>query len=191
VRVPPHARPRRARARAPPLAHAAPRAGRRAEAEAQVPIPADIQAAIDAGNVDEVTKLVASTPAELSKAQKKKCIKNAEIAAKKLAKGGGAAPPKPAGDAPPKAAKAKPGAAPPAPTAAGLPPVPTGGGQGLAGASEGELVAALLAHIEGLGLSADAVATLRANEAELASALSPIVAAQRNAAYTAGFGARV
>ena len=146
-----------------------------------------MQAAVDAGKVEEVTKLVAGPTCEaLSKAQKKKMIKQAEITQKKLQKGGGAAAaaaPKPA-----KAAgKAAPAGAAPTPTPA-LAAVPPSSGT-TAGASERALTAELLACVDALGLPADAAAALRAHEATLAAAIAPHVAAMRNAAYAQGFAA--
>ena len=143
-------------------------------------------AAVDAGKVEEVTKLVAGPTCEaLSKAQKKKMIKQAEITQKKLQKGGGAAAaaPKPA-----KAAgKAAPAGAAPTPTPA-LAAVPPSSGT-TAGASERAITAELLACVDALGLPADAAAALRAHEATLAAAIAPHVAAMRNAAYAQGFAA--
>ncbi len=145
-----------------------------------------MQAAVDAGKVEEVTKLVAGPTCEaLSKAQKKKMIKQAENTQKKLQKGGGAAAaaPKPA-----KAAgKAAPAGAAPTPTPA-LAAVPPSSGT-TAGASERVLTAELLACVDALGLPADAAAALRAHEATLAAAIAPHVAAMRNAAYAQGFAA--
>ena len=152
-------------------------------------MPPEIQAAVDAGNVEETTKLLATAPESMSKALKKKLLKNAEIAAKKLAKGGVPAAPKPAaaakGAAP--ATDAKPAAASkaaPAPVAA-----VQRSDQGIAGSDELELVTALLASAEALGLADDAVAKLRDNTAALALSISPHVGALRNAAYSSGFTA--
>jgi hypothetical protein len=159
-------------------------------------IPPEILAAVSAGDVELTTKLLASAPESMSKAQKKKLQKNAEIAAKKIAKGGAAAPsPKPAtadassaGAAPAKeAAPAK--AAAKVEKAKPPPPVPTGSDEGVAGANELELVTALLATAESLGLAEDALAKLRGNQAMLALSLSPYVCALRNEAYATGFNA--
>ena len=159
---------------------------RRAE-EGAANVPPEIQAAVDAGNVEAVTKLLESAPADMSKALKKKLLKNADIMAKKIAKGGGSAPPskpqgKPAasGEAPPKGSTMP--TAPP-------PPAPTGTGEGVVGAAEMGIVADLMQTIESLGLSEDAMAKLRANQASLGLAISPQVSALRNHAYTAGFTA--
>jgi hypothetical protein len=150
-------------------------------------VPPEIQAAVDAGNVEETTKLLAKAPEDMSKSLKKKLLKNAEIAAKKLAKGGGAAaaPSKPAADAG-KAAKQTPAAAAPTPP----PAAPTGSSEGVVGDAERELVAELLACIEGLALPAEAMAKLRAHESDLGLAITPQLNAMRNLAYTAGFAAR-
>ena len=177
------------------MAHLPRPLARRSE-PASATIPANLQAASDGGDVDKVTELLAALNKDspehgLSKSQQKKLLKDAQIAQKKLAKGGGAAPkPQAAAGGGAAAASAQP---PPAPTPsvpAPPPPAPTGSGEGLAGADERELVMELLAAIEGLGLPADAMAKLRSHEAHLASALSPSVSAMRNAAYTAGFGAK-
>ncbi len=153
-------------------------------AEESVPIPADIQAAVDAGKIDELNKLLGAAPAEMSKSLKKKLIKNAEIAAKKLAKGPApAAPPK--APATEKLAKHTGDQVPTAP-----PSVPTGSSDGVVGTAEGAIVAELLAAIESLGLPADTVATLRENETALGQAIAPQVSAMRNTAYAAGFSAR-
>ena len=52
-----------------------------------------------------------------------------------------------------------------------------------------QLVTALLASAEALGLADDAVAKLRDNTAVLALSISPHVGALRNAAYSSGFTA--
>lgn len=165
--------------------------GRRADAEASVAVPAEIQTAIDAGQVEEVRKLLADVKIEgMSKSLQKKLLKNAEIAAKKLAKGGPAAAPAPKqGDAGKAAQKAVgsqqlPAAPPPAV------PVPTGGGSGTVGANEAALVEEFLACAAALSLPAEAVAQLQAHKATLATAISPQVAALRNKAYAAGFSVR-
>ena len=124
----------------------------------------------------------------VSKSVQKKLIKNAENSAKKLAKGGPAAPPKPAEG---KAAKAGGNSgAPSLPTAP--PATPTGAAtrSGVAGAAEEALVHEFLACVETLSLPADAIATLQSNRDALALALAPQVSALRNSAYAAGFIAK-
>lgn len=136
--------------------------------------------------------MLEKVPDTWSKALKKKLQKEAQIAAKKIAKGGAPPAAKPAGEA---KTAAKPEAAAtekkkPAPAvAAAAPAVPTGSGptQGVVGSSEGAIVAQLLACAESLALPADAIATLRANEATLAIAIQPRVNALRNEAYALGF----
>ena len=152
-------------------------------------MPPELQAAVDAGNADEVKKLAATVP-NLSKAQQKKLIKQADITAKKLAKGGSAAASAKPAAAKPAAAAAKPAAAKPAAAAAAAapPPLPTGGG--VASASERALVSDMLAAIAALELPADAMATLRSHEAELAAAIAPRLNALQNANYASGFAAR-
>ena len=158
-----------------------------AMAEESVEIPADIQAAVDAGQVEEVNRLLTSTSVELSKSLKKKLIKNAEIAAKKLAKGPTPVAPQAkvkvaTADDDEKAADARVPTVPPS--------VPTGASEGVIGAAEGAIVNELLAAIESLGLPRDAMATLREKETALGLAIAPQVSAMRNAAYAAGFSAR-
>mmetsp|Transcript_7841 Transcript_7841/g.15972 ORF Transcript_7841/g.15972 Transcript_7841/m.15972 type:complete len:160 (-) Transcript_7841:224-703(-) len=157
-----------------------------ADTEASVTVPAEIQAAVDAGQVDEVKRLLTEVKTEdFSKSLQKKLIKNAEIAAKKLAKGGTAAAAAPTWG---KAAKAKGESSMPA----APPPVPTGAsaGSGITGATEQALVDDLLACVESLSLPADAVATLQSHREALALALAPQVSALRNSAYAAGFTAK-
>ena len=125
--------------------------------------------------------------AGFSKSLKKKLLKDAQIAAKKAAKGGGAAPAAPAAPA----AKEKPSkpASPDKKATAPPAPVPTGSGVGIAGRAERDIVADLLASIEALKLPAEALSILKANEDALAKALQPTVNGLRNDAYAAGFGA--
>jgi hypothetical protein len=156
-------------------------------------IPPELQAAIDAGKEDEVKDMLAKVPDTWSKSLKKKLQKDAQIAAKKIAKGGAPAK-KPA------EGSAATGAAAPAskPAAAGAPgkataaaAVPTGGrvssAEGVVGASERTLVSELLACAESLGLSGDAMTKLREGEAALALSIAPTVNALRNEAYTLGY----
>ena len=153
-----------------------------ARSEETTPIPPELQTAVDTGNVDQVTSLLAAAaPETYSKSLKKKLLKNAEIAAKKLAKSGAAA-------AKPPAATKK--AAAPAESAAAKPrPAVQQSSGGVAGDIETELVAAMLACAESLSLSDDAVAKLRGNTAALALSLAPQVSAMRNEAYALGFNA--
>ena len=154
-------------------------------------VPADIQAAIDAGDVEMTTKLLTSAPESTSKSLKKKLIKNAEITAKKLA----------SGKKPPASSTAALAVSTDVPTTSQTPraklpamlpppPIPSGSDGGMVGSMESELITDLLACIDFLGLPDDAVSTLHAHKATLAMALQPRVNAIRNDAYTAGFGAR-
>lgn len=158
---------------------------------AQAVVSPEIEAAVAAGDVEGVKKLLAAAP-ELSKSQIKKLNKNAEIAAKKLTKGGGAAAAKPAAakrdhhapsDKGGEAAKSG-GAAAAAATASAA----TGGN--VVKASEAALITDLLACIATLELPADAMAKLRSNEAALAGAMKARLGAMQNAAYSAGFAAK-
>ena len=158
--------------------------------EEAAPVPPEILAAVEAGNVEEVSKLLAKAPESMSKNEKKKLEKTAQINAKKLAKGGAV---KPAAEKPAAAGGAAPASPPTAPMKAmsikptGPPPVSSE--EGVAGAAEMELVAAMLGRAESLSLPAEALATLRENMAALALAVSPAVNALRNDAYTTGFTA--
>ena len=157
-------------------------------------IPPELQAAIDAGKEDEVKDMLAKVPDTWSKSLKKKLQKDAQITAKKIAKGGAPAK-KPAEGGAATGAAAAPASK---PAAAGAPgkataaaAVPTGGrvssAGGVVGASERTLVSELLACAESLGLSGDAMAKLREGEAALALSIAPTVNAQRNEAYTLGY----
>ena len=154
-------------------------------------MPADIQAAIDAGDVQMTTKLLSSALESMSKSLKKKLIKNAEITAKKLA----------SGKKPPANSTAAPAVSTDVPTTSQTPraklpctlpppPIPSSSAGGAVGSMESILITDLLACIDSLDLPDDAVSKLRAHEATLAMALQPRVNAIRNAAYTAGFSAR-
>ena len=57
----------------------------RAEEPKEVEIPAELQAAVDGGNVELVKEMLKTPPEGMSKSLVKKLIKNSEIAAKKLA----------------------------------------------------------------------------------------------------------
>ena len=157
--------------------------------EPAVVIPEELQAAVDAGEEEKVKQYLADEKAHpelanFSKSLKKKLLKDVQIAAKKIAKGGA---PKPAAkpNSPPAtgkpSAEAKPSAAPAA---------PAGSGVGAAGAIESRLVADFLAAIDTLSLSPETVAALKAKETAIAKAMQPAVNALRNEAYTAGFCAQ-
>lgn len=150
-------------------------------------IPPELQAAIDNGQEEEVKKLLDKAPDTWSKSLKKKLLKDVQIIAKKIAKGGAPPPPKPAaaGSAPPGASK---GAAAPASAAPKI-AAPTGAGtaEGVVGSAEAVLVADLVACASSLGLSEDSIAKLRASEAALALSIAPRVNALRNEAYSRGF----
>ena len=150
-------------------------------------MPAEILASVEAGDVELTTKLIAALPADtISKAQKKKLEKNAQIQQKKLAKGGGAAaaPAKP--DAAPKAGKEAKAAAAKAPAAA---PPPSSAAGGVAGAAELEIISAMLDCAASLALPDEAVAKLRENATVLALSIAPGVSSLRNEAYATGFTA--
>ena len=155
-------------------------------------MPPEIQAAADAGDLDAVTKLLISAPADMSKSTKKKLLKQAEIMAKKLAKGGAAPKPRPTGApaAPKKVAAAAAAAAAAAPT-----PTPTGSAApqssagGVVGDAERAIVEDVLACLEGLAVPADTLELLKSHRAAIGLAIRPGVNASRNEAYTSGFGA--
>ena len=157
--------------------------------EAAPTIPPELQAAIDGGKEDEVKELIAKLPDTFSKSLKKKLQKDAQIAAKKIAKGGAPPAAKPVPPSAP-AAAGKTAAAPQgkvaAKPAAAAAAQPTGAStnEGVVGAAQATLVADLIACAETLGID---VAKLRENEATLALALTPTVNALRNEAYTLGF----
>ena len=125
----------------------------------------------------------------MSKSLQKKLIKDAQIAQKKLAKGGGAAAANTQSSGAQRSTestKATKGASLPSPPL----PAPTGSSEGIAGSNENELVSDFIAALEALGVAQDAVNAVRAHQGALAVAISPSVNAMRNDAYTAGFGAR-
>jgi hypothetical protein len=145
-----------------------------------------VKAAVSSGNKDEVTRLLQDKGCDgLSKSLKKKLIKDAEINAKKIAKGGGGGAP--AQQTAPSAEKVnkkgKVAVGPPA----SAPIAPAASSGGPTGAAERALVTDLLGCIESLALPEGAMAALRANEAALASSIAPQVATLRNQAYSAGF----
>ncbi|KAL1519962.1 hypothetical protein AB1Y20_023448 [Prymnesium parvum] len=147
-------------------------------------VPAEVQAAVDAGRKDEVEKLLATPPEGMSKSQKKTLLKQAEINAKKLEKAAAkpsAAPAPSAKKAAAAGAAASPAAAVVVPAAAGTP----------VGAAEGAVVELLLLRMESLGLPADAIRSCREQHGALSLAIAPQLNVLRNEAYVAGFTARL
>ena len=160
--------------------------------EEPFPVPDDVQRAIDEGLKDEVEKLLATPPEGMSKALKKKLIKQAEINAKKLEKSAG----KPAVAAPPPSAKkaaaaAAAAAAPGAAAASQLPAAPPPASSAMpVGASERAIVELLLERMQTLGLPAEAINSCREHQAALGLAIAPQLNTLRNEAYVTGFNAR-
>ena len=150
-------------------------------------MPAEVQSAIDAGDADRVTALLTPMPEGMSKSMMKKLVKQAQIAAKRLAQGKSAqaAALPPAGGKPKGEAKggSKGESGPPA--AALKPAAGT-----VAGVEEQAIVADLLAAVGGLALPEEAQRALQDQRAALCSAIAPRVNAIRNDAYAQGFTAR-
>jgi len=150
--------------------------------------PPAVQAAIDAGDSAEVTKLLTPLPEGMSKALFKKLVKLADINAKKLSQGKSTAPAAAAKPAAPKAAAAA-SAAPAGAAAApmGAASQTMGGGAGIHGDA---LVTDMLARIESLGFPAEVLATLQQQREAISEAMAPRLNAMRNTAYAQGFTAR-
>ena len=140
---------------------------------------------MDAGDVGKVTTLLETAPADISKSLKKKLIKNAEIAAKKAAKG--TPPAQPVKTATEKTKPAAAAAAEMPPTAP--PATPTGSSDGVVGTAESAIVGELLQAIEALGIPDETMAKLRQNQAALGLSIAPQVSSLRNATYAEGFDA--
>ena len=160
----------------------------RSRAEQEFQVPAEIQQAVDAGNVDLVKEMLKTPPEGMSKALQKKLIKNSEIAAKKIeknaAKGGDSNPPPSA----PKAQKAEatgsssaPSAS-KAPAARAAPTIKTGHFT-----PEDVIVTDLLACLKGLSLPEEAMAHIEEQRSRLSAAVAPRVNALRNLSYAEGF----
>ena len=150
--------------------------------EKPVEVPAALQAAVDAGDVDKVKEMLKTPPEGMSKALQKKLIKNSEIAQKKAAKGGAAAPPPAAQE------KKRPESA-PAKAASAAAPAPV---VALATGHEtpqDTIVADLLEFLKSR-VPDGTLAELSKLKSEMSSAITPQVNALRNAAYTEGFTAR-
>ena len=151
-------------------------------------VPPNIQAAVDSGDVEEAKRLLTPMPEGMSKAMHKKLIKNAEIAAKRVAKGKSAQSQGPAvSKCAVNAAKAS---AAPGAGAAAAPAPPSAAGM-VAGADEQAVVAGILTAIESLALPEETLCVLREQQAALCNAIAPQINTLRNNAYTDGFTARV
>ena len=170
--------------KAPPAAKGAAPAPAAAGGDAEV--PAAVQAAVDAGDPEEVQRLLSGGAAgALSKSAQKKLVKSAEIAKKRKAQGkpaqpaAAAAAPKAAVAAAAAAAAAAPVAAPAAPSSATT-------------CNEDQVVGELLRCVRALGLPEigdDAMRALDARSGEIGAAVAPRLNALRNRAYTLGFSA--
>lgn len=162
----------------------------RAEEPKEVEIPAELQAAVDGGNVELVKEMLKTPPEGMSKSLVKKLIKNSEIAAKKLATA---------------AAKGRPATAPtPAAPKAKATPAGTGSSAAAAGAAappaaaistghttaEDVIVADLLACLKALEVPEGVLASIEAQRGSLRGAIAPRVTALRNSAYAQGFSAK-
>ena len=162
----------------------------RAEEPKEVEIPAELQAAVDGGNVELVKEMLKTPPEGMSKSLVKKLIKNSEIAAKKLAT---------------TAAKGRPATAPtPAAPKAKATPAGTGSSAAAAGAAappaaaistghttaEDVIVADLLACLKALEVPEGVLASIEAQRGSLRGAIAPRVTALRNSAYAQGFSAK-
>eukprot|EP00965_Chrysotila_dentata_P044648 1483711-Pleurochrysis_carterae.AAC.2 len=152
-------------------------------------VPAEVQAAVDAGDAESVQRLLTPLPDGWSKTFQKKLVKQAEINAKKASKGSGA--PKQSASAPKAtsqggseaassttAVKAPGGAA--AGSAASAPTGPTG-------IAEQALVADVLECLRSLAIPAEALQALQGQEALLCQAIAPRLNAIRNQSYALGF----
>ena len=156
-------------------------------------MPEDVQRAVDAGQKDEVEKLLANPPEGMSKALKKKLIKQAEINAKKMEKSAAKpAAPAPAPSAKKAAAAAAAAAAPGAAAASQLPAAPPPAASSMpVGASELAIVELLLERMQTLGLPTEAISSCREHQAALGLAIAPQLNTLRNEAYVTGFNARM
>ena len=137
---------------------------------------------MDTGKKEEVEELLKTAPEAMSKAQKKKLLKQAEINLKKLEKQSNA---KPAAAPSAKKSAAAEKAASSAPAAAAAP------SSGVAGKAETAIVDLLLARMQAMGLPAEALDLCRERRGDLSVAIVPALNALRNDAYTTGFNARL
>ena len=159
--------------------------------EKEVEIPAELQVAVDGGNVELVKEMLKTPPEGMSKSLVKKLIKNSEIAAKKLATAA-AKGTRPATAPTPAAPKAK------------ATPAGTGSSAAAAGAAappaatistghttaEDVIVADLLACLKALDVPEGVLASIEAQRGSLRGAIAPRVTALRNSAYAQGFSAK-
>lgn len=147
-------------------------------------VPQPVQEAVDAGNPEEVTRLLTPLPDGMSKSGQKKLIKQAQIVAKRLAQGKSAQPSV-------QAAASKKSEKPAAEAAAPAPPVSAAAGAGVvAGADEQAVIGDILAAMESLALPEETLRVLSEQRAALCHAIAPQINAMRNSAYAEGFTAR-
>ena len=147
---------------------------------------------MDGGNVELVKEMLKTPPAGMSKALQKKCIKNSEIAAKKLEK---------------VATKATRPSTAPTPAAPKAKAAPTGAGAGCSPAAgvaappataistrhstpEDVIVADLLACLKALDMPEEMLTRIEGQRGSLRGAIAPRVNALRNSAYAQGFTAK-
>ena len=164
----------------------------RAEEPKDVEVPAELQAAVDGGNVELVKEMLKTPPAGMSKALVKKLIKNSDIAAKKLEKSA-AKGTRPATAPTPAAPKAK---ATPAGTGSSAAAAGAAAPKAAAAISTGHstaedvIVADLLACLKALDMPEGVLARVEAERGSLRAAIMPRVNALRNSAYAQGFSAK-
>ena len=164
----------------------------RAEEPKDVEVPAELQAAVDGGNVELVKEMLKTPPAGMSKALVKKLIKNSDIAAKKLEKSA-AKGTRPATAPTPAAPKAK---ATPAGTGSSAAAAGAAAPKAAAAISTGHstaedvIVADLLACLKALDMPEGVLARVEAQRGSLRAAIMPRVNALRNSAYAQGFSAK-
>ena len=157
-----------------------------ARAEEASEVPAELQAAVDAGDVNKVKELLKTPPEGMSKSKVKKLLKDSEIAQKKVqktaGKGGAAAPPPPAQEK-----KARPESA-PAKAASSAAPAPVALATGHE-TPQDTIVVDLLEFLKSR-VTDDTLAEISKLKSEMSGAIMPQVNSLRNAAYTEGFTAR-
>jgi len=164
----------------------------RAEEPKDVEVPAELQAAVDGGNVELVKEMLKTPPAGMSKALVKKLIKNSEIAAKKLEKSASKGT-RPATAPTPAAPKAK---VTPAGTGSSAPAAGAAAPKAAAAISTGHstaedvIVADLLACLKALDMPEGVLARIEEQRGSLRGAIAPRVNALRNSAYAQGFTAK-
>jgi hypothetical protein len=163
----------------------------RAEETKDVEVPAELQAAVDGGNVELVKEMLKTPPAGMSKALVKKLIKNSEIAAKKLEKSAakGTRPATAPTPAAPKA-KATPAGTGSSAAAAGAAAPPAAAISTGHSTAEDVIVADLLACLKALDMPEGVLARIEAERGSLRGAIAPRVNALRNSAYAQGFSAK-